>query len=98
MVRVTLPAHLRTLGSVDGEVVLSIGGPVTIAAVLEALEAAYPALRGTIREHVTKKRRGMVRFFVCGEDISLMPPDTVLPDAIISGAEPFMVIAAIAGG
>ena len=98
MIRVTLPAHLRKLAQVDGEVQLEVTGHVTQRSVLDALEARYPMLRGTIRDHVTQNRRAFVRFFACGQDLSHDPPDTVLPDAIANGAEPFMIIGAIAGG
>jgi molybdopterin converting factor small subunit len=98
MIRVTLPAHLRKLAQVDGEVKLEVVGAVTQRAVLDALEVRYPMLRGTIRDHVTQKRRAFVRFFACGEDLSHEPPDTPLPDAVASGAEPFMIVGAIAGG
>jgi len=98
MIRVTLPAHLRKLAHVDGEVKLDVDGPVTQRAVLDALEARYPMLRGTIRDHVTQKRRAFVRFFACGEDLSHEPADAPLPDAVATGAEPFMVVGAIAGG
>ena len=97
-VRVTLPAHLRTLARVDGEVKLDVAGPVTQRAVLDALEARYPMLQGTIRDHVTQKRRPFVRFFACQEDLSHEPPDTPLPDAVAAGAEPFLVVGAMAGG
>ncbi|HWP59153.1 MAG TPA: MoaD/ThiS family protein [Candidatus Acidoferrales bacterium] len=97
-VRVTLPAHLRKLARVAGEVSLDIAGPVTQRSVLDALEARYPMLRGTIRDHVTQKRRAFVRFFACGEDLSHAPPDTPLPERVAAGAEPFMIIGAIAGG
>jgi sulfur-carrier protein len=98
MIRVTLPAHLRKLAHVDGEVKLEVVGVVTQRAVLDALEDRYPMLRGTIRDHVTQKRRAFVRFFACGEDLSHESPDAPLPDAVASGAEPFMVVGAIAGG
>jgi molybdopterin synthase sulfur carrier subunit len=98
MIRVTLPAHLRKLAHVDGEVKLDVEGPVTQRAVLDALEARYPMLRGTIRDHATQKRRAFVRFFACGEDLSHEPPDAPLPDAVAAGAEPFMIVGAIAGG
>jgi sulfur-carrier protein len=98
MIRVTLPAHLRKLAHVDGEVKLDVEGQVTQRAVLDALEGRYPMLRGTIRDHVTKKRRAFVRFFACGEDLSHEPPDAPLPDAVATGAEPFMIVGAIAGG
>jgi molybdopterin synthase sulfur carrier subunit len=98
MIRVVLPAHLRTLARVDGEVKLDIEGQVTQRSVLDALEACYPMLRGTIRDHVTQQRRAFVRFFACQEDLSHELPDTPLPDAVVSGAEPFFIIGAIAGG
>ncbi|HKW75268.1 MAG TPA: MoaD/ThiS family protein [Terriglobales bacterium] len=98
MVRVYLPAHLRTLAQVRDEVQLEIQGPATPRAILDALEAAYPALRGTIRDHVTKQRRPFLRFFACEQDYSHESPDAPLPDAIASGSEPFMIIGAIAGG
>ena len=98
MIRVILPAHLRTLAGVVGEVRLVVPGQVTQRAILDALEASYPMLRGTIREHVTQKRRPLVRFFACEEDVSLDPPDAPLPDAVASGKEPFFIIGAIAGG
>ena len=98
MIRVTLPPHLRKLAHVDGEVTLELAGQVTQRAVLDALEARYPMLRGTIRDQVTLKRRPFVRFFACGEDLSHEPPDTALPAAVATGAEPFMVVGAIAGG
>ena len=93
-----LPAHLRTLAEVQGEVQLEVEGPATQESVLDALEARYPALRGTIRDHVTHRRRPFVRFFGCEQDLSHEPPDTPLPERIASGAEPFMVVGAIAGG
>jgi molybdopterin synthase sulfur carrier subunit len=98
MIRVVLPPHLRTLARVDGEVQLDIEGPATQRSVLDALEANYPMLRGTVRDHVTQQRRSLVRFFACGEDLSHEVPDTPLPDAVATGAEPFIVIGAIAGG
>jgi molybdopterin synthase sulfur carrier subunit len=98
MIRVTLPAHLRKLAQVDGEVKLDVEGPVTQRAVLDALEARYPMLRGTIRDHTTKKRRAFVRFFACVEDLSHEAPDAPLPHAVATGAAPFMVVGAIAGG
>ena len=98
MIRVALPAHLRTLAHVDGEVTLEVGGPVTQRAVLDALEARYPMLRGTIRDHVTHQRRAFVRFFACGEDLSHDPPDAPLPNAVATGAEPFLIVGAMAGG
>jgi hypothetical protein len=98
MIRVVLPAHLRKLARVDGEVTLEVAGPVTQATVLDALEARYPMLCGTIRDHVTRKRRPYVRFFACREDLSHEPPDAPLPDAVAAGAEPFLVVGAMAGG
>jgi sulfur-carrier protein len=98
MIRVVLPAHLRTLARVQGEVPLEVAPPVTLGAVLEALEARFPVLRGTIRDHVTLRRRPFVRFFACQEDLSLEPPETLLPEAVITGLEPFLVIGAMAGG
>lgn len=98
MVRVLLPPHLRTLARVDDEVKLDVAAPITQMSILDALESRYPMLRGTIREHATLKRRPLVRFFVCGEDVSHEPSDSPLPDSIIKGSEPFMVIGAIAGG
>ena len=98
MIRVTLPAHLRKLAQVDGEIQLEITGQVTQRTVLDALEGRFPMLRGTIRDHATQKRRAFVRFFACGQDLSHEPPDAMLPAAIVSGAEPFMIIGAIAGG
>ena len=98
MILVVLPAHLRTLARVQGDVVLDVAAPVTVRSVLDALEARYPMLRGTIRDHVTLQRRPFLRFFACEEDLSLEPADTPLPDAVVSGKEPFFIIGAIAGG
>jgi hypothetical protein len=98
VIRVVLPPHLRMLAQVSGEVCLEVGGTATPRAVLDALEARYPALRGTIRDHATLERRAFVRFFVCEEDISHDPPDSPLPAAVAAGAEPFFVIGAMAGG
>lgn len=98
MIRVTLPPHLRALARVDGEVTLDVAEPVTLGSVLEALEIDYPVLRGAIRDHRTKRRRAFVRFFACEEDLSHQPPDTPLPTAVASGAEPLLVIGAMAGG
>lgn len=98
MIRVVLPAHLRKLAHVDGEVKLDVEGAATPRAVLDALEASYPMLRGTIRDHVTHQRRAFVRFFACEQDLSHEPPDAPLPDAIAVGAEPFLVVGAMAGG
>lgn len=98
MIRVVLPAHLRTLAQVRGEVQLEIEGRVTQRSILDALESAYPVLRGAIRDHTTQKRRPFVRFFACEQDLSHDSPDTELPDAVARGTEPFLVIGAIAGG
>jgi hypothetical protein len=99
MIRVALPFHLRTLAGVtENEVGLEVSGPATLASVLDALEAKYPMLRGTIRDHVTKARRPLLRFFVCEEDISFEPPDKPLPEEIASGKEPLWIVGAIAGG
>ena len=98
MIRVVLPAHLRTLARVDGEVTLDVQGQATQRAVLDALENRYPMLRGTIRDQVTQQRRAFVRFFACEEDLSHEPPDAPLPDAVVTGAEPFLVVGAMAGG
>ena len=98
MIRVVLPFHLRTLARVDGEVTLDVDAPVTIGAVLDAVERAHPALRGTIRDHVTRQRRSFVRFYACQEDLSHEPSDTPLPAAVVEGAEPFLIIGAMAGG
>jgi sulfur-carrier protein len=98
MIRVELPAHLRKLAQVEGEVALAVEGQVTQAAVLDALEARYPMLRGTIRDQVTHQRRPFLRFFACQEDLSHQPPDAPLPDAVASGSEPLLIIGAIAGG
>jgi len=98
MIRVVLPYHLRNLAHVDGEVELEVAPPVTIAAVLSAIEARHPELRGTIRDHGTLKRRPFIRFFACKEDLSLEPPETKLPDEVVNGKEPFLVVGAMAGG
>jgi molybdopterin synthase sulfur carrier subunit len=99
MIEVVLPAHLRTLGGVDGSVQVDLGGrAATVGAVLDGLEARYPMLRGTIRDHDGGKRRPFIRFFACGEDLSHDPPDTLLPPAVVSGAEPLLIVGAIAGG
>jgi hypothetical protein len=98
MIRVVLPAHLRRLAHVEREVQLDVEGPVTQRTVLDALEARYPMLRGTIRDHVTQQRRPFVRFFACSDDLSHEPPDALLPDAVATGAEPFLVVGAMAGG
>jgi hypothetical protein len=98
MIRVVLPAHLRTLARVNGEVKLEVAGRATQRSVLDALEAAYPVLRGTIRDHVTRERRAFLRFFACEQDLSPEPPDAPLPDAVARGAEPLLVVGAMAGG
>jgi sulfur-carrier protein len=98
MIRVVLPYHLRTIARVDGEVVVPVEGPVTQRSVLDALEARYPMLRGTIRDHDTKRRRAFLRFFACQQDLSLESPDDPLPESVAAGTEPFMVVGAIAGG
>ena len=98
MIRVELPAHLRTLAQVDGEVEIEVEGQATVRSVLDALEARYPTLRGTIRDHVTQQRRPFVRFFACEEDLSHELPDTPLPQSVATGAEPFLVVGALAGG
>ena len=98
MIRVTLPAHLRKLAHVEGEVSLEIAGQITQRSILDALEARYPMLRGTIRDHVSGKRRAFVRFFACGEDLSHESPDRLLPEPVATGAQPFMILGAIAGG
>jgi hypothetical protein len=98
MIRVVLPTHLKTIARVDGEVELHVEGPVTQQSVLDALEERFPTLRGTIRDHVTQKRRAFLRFFACEQDLSHEPPDAPLPQAVASGAEPFLVVGAIAGG
>jgi sulfur-carrier protein len=98
MIRVQLPAHLQTLARVPCEVVVDVAGQATLRSVLDALEASYPVLRGTIREHTTLKRRPYLRFFACEEDLSHDPPDTPLPDAVARGVEPFLVVGAMAGG
>lgn len=98
MIRVALPGHLRTLAKVSGEVTLEIPAPVTQRSILDALESRYPMLQGTIRDHITRQRRPFLRFFACGQDLSHEPPDTPLPDAVASGAEPFLILGAIAGG
>jgi molybdopterin synthase sulfur carrier subunit len=98
MIQVVLPAHLRTLAHVDKEVSLEVDGPVTLCAVLDALESRYPMLRGTIRDHLTRQRRPFLRFFACQEDISHESPDKPLPEAVAAGKEPLMIIGAIAGG
>ena len=98
MIRVVLPAHLRTLARVNGEVEVDVPGKVTQRAVLDALEARYPMLQGTIRDHVTQERRAFVRFFACEEDLSNESPDTPLPDAVAEGKEPLLIVGAMAGG
>lgn len=98
MIRVELPYHLRVLARVGHEVAVRVDGPVTQRAVLDALDAAYPVLRGTIRDHVTRERRPFLRFFACGQDLSHASPDTLLPDAVGQGTEPFSVVGALAGG
>jgi hypothetical protein len=98
MIRVVLPAHLRTLARVDGEVELELVGPATQRSVLDAIEARYPVLRGTIRDQGTQRRRAFVRFFACEQDLSHDPPDAPLPDAVAQGAEPFLIVGAMAGG
>jgi len=98
VIRVALPPHLRTLAKIDGEVELEVKGQVTTCSVLDALEARYPMLRGTIRDHDRGKRRAFVRFFACATDLSNQPPDTPLPDAVAKGEEPFLVLGALAGG
>ena len=98
MIRIVIPPHLRTLAHVGAELELDVGEPVTLKSALDALEAKYPMLRGTIRDHVTKQRRPFLRFFACEQDLSHDPPDTPLPEAVVSGKEPFIVLGAIAGG
>ena len=98
MIRVVLPQHLRTLARVNGEVTVDVTGPPTLGAVLSALESTYPVLRGTMRDHITLKRRPFVRFYACEQDLSHDAPDAPLPDAVASGAEPFLVVGAMAGG
>ncbi len=98
MIRVVIPPHLRTLARVEGELKLAVEDPVTLEAVLDALEASYPMLRGTIRDHVTKKRRPFLRFFACEQDLSHASPDAPLPEGVVTGREPFIIIGAIAGG
>jgi molybdopterin converting factor small subunit len=98
MIRVVLPAHLRTLAHVDSEVTLDVAGEATLRSVLDELEASYPMLRGTIRDHVTRQRRPFLRFFACAEDFSHEPPDAPLPDAVKMGVEPFLIVGAMAGG
>ena len=98
MIRVVLPAHLRTLARVDGEVTLAVTGPVTQRSVLDALETRYPMLRGTIRDQATQQRRAFLRFFACEQDLSNEPPDAPLPERVVTGAEPYLVVGAMAGG
>ena len=98
MIRVVLPYHLRNLARVGDEVRVEVEGPPTLGAVLDAIEASYPALRGTIRDHVTRERRALVRFYACKEDLSHEPPETPLPEAVVTGAEPLMIVGAMAGG
>ena len=98
MIRVELPQHLQTLARVGREVEVSVDGPVTLGAVLDAVESSYPVLQGTIRDHVSKKRRPFLRYFACQDDLSLEPADLLLPEAVARGAEPFMIVGAIAGG
>jgi len=98
MIRVELPFHLRTLARVEREVALDVAPPITLRAVLDTLEAQYPVLAGTVRDHVTQKRRPFLRFYACEEDFSNLPPDTPLPDEVVSGKEPLSIIGAIAGG
>jgi len=98
MIRVILPQHLRTLAQVNGEVAVRVAEPATLRTVLDALEASYPALRGTIRDQVTQRRRSFVRFFACEQDLSHETPDTPLPEAVVRGDEPFLVVGAMAGG
>jgi len=98
MIRVVLPFHLRTLARVDGEVALAVDAPITQGSILDALEARFPMLRGTIRDHETRKRRALVRFFACNEDVTHAAPEAPLPDAVATGAEPFRIVGAIAGG
>ena len=98
MIRVELPAHLRTLARVDGPVVVDVEGRATLRSVLDAVEARYPVLRGTMRDHISLKRRPFVRFYACEQDLSHEAPDTPLPDAVVKGTEPFLVVGAMAGG
>ena len=98
MIRVVLPAHLRTLARVTGELSFEIGQPVTQRAILDAIEARYPMLRGTMRDHVTQRRRPLVRFFACEQDLSHESPDAPVPSAVVAGAEPFLIVGAMAGG
>ncbi len=98
MIRIQLPYHLRNLAKIEGELQLEVPAPVTVASTLDAIEARYPMLRGTIRDHTTQKRRPFIRFFACKEDLSLDPPETPLPQLILTGEEPFMIVGAMAGG
>ena len=98
MIRVKLPFHLRALANINGDVELDVAPPVTIESVLDALEARYPVLSGTVRDHITHKRRAFLRYYACEQDFSIEPPDTPLPEAVASGKEPFLVVGAIAGG
>lgn len=98
MIRVVLPTHLRRLANANREVEVAVEGPATLGAVLDALEAKYPMLGGTIRDHVTRQRRDFIRFFACGEDLSHEPPDSVLPEAVVTGKEPLRIVGAMAGG
>lgn len=98
MIRVVLPYHLRTLAQISKEVELQIEGPVTLASILDTLESQYPMLRGTIRDHVTQQRRPFLRFFACGQDLSLEPSDALLPEEVTKGTEPFRIVGAMAGG
>jgi hypothetical protein len=98
MIRIVLPAHLRTLAGIEGEVSLPIEGPVTQRTIIDALETRYPMLSGTMRDHVSQRRRPLVRFFACEQDLSNELPDTPVPDAVVSGAEPFLIVGAMAGG
>ena len=98
MIRVVLPAHLRTLARVDGEVTLDVASPMTVGTVLDALEVRYPMLRGTIRDHVTQQRRPFIRFFACEQDLSHEPSDSPLPAVVVSGVEPLLIVGAMAGG
>jgi sulfur-carrier protein len=98
MIRVVIPFHLKTLAQITGEVQLDVAPPITQRAVLDALEARYPMLKGTIRDHVTKQRRAFLRFFACEQDLSNQPPDAPLPEAVANGAEPYLIVGALAGG
>jgi len=98
MIRVVLPFHLRTLARIESEVQLEVASPITVRSVLDALETRYPALCGTLRDHDTLKRRPFIRFFACKEDVSLAPPETPLPEDVVNGKEPFLIVGAIAGG